>query len=412
MANCGSNELLAALEQAQDELAAKLAEGKGALADIQAKIKEAQETLANIKLPSIPIKESLQEGLEKLRSAIGPERDALMADLKEKFGDAVDNLDDLMTAMRNPFEELQFQAKLLEAQEELTRLLTSGASADLIAAAQERLAGFQAFDISICDDVPNVKFDPATGKALEEAAESLKATLEPMAEEMHEVLIESDAVRRLQQLVETGIPSAAQSPAGRVPSTQVLPGNTSVPEEQRTLPSINEEVPSVNADELPSASPSVPAGDGFTIAQLSSNAVVTKNAIRAQCGLSVEQITANLNALNTQVLRYIKAQYPNMIVTSGFRAGNGRSQHYRGMAADMQFPGTSNADYDQIAEWIRTNLRYDQLILEYKTTGTRLPWIHVSYNPQAANGFGRQMVMTFLNHSRTNNGLRDLSAIV
>jgi hypothetical protein len=69
-----------------------------------------------------------------------------------------------------------------------------------------------------------------------------------------------------------------------------------------------------------------------------------------------------------------------MIVTSGFRRGHGRSQHYKGQAADLQFTTKTNKDYYGIAEWIKNNLPHDQLLLEYKSYSTKKAWIHVSYN--------------------------------
>jgi hypothetical protein len=49
------------------------------------------------------------------------------------------------------------------------------------------------------------------------------------------------------------------------------------------------------------------------------------------------------------------------------------------MAADIEIPGVPNAD---LAKWIKENLSYTQLILEFYTLG--IPdsgWVHVSYDP-------------------------------
>ena len=112
---------------------------------------------------------------------------------------------------------------------------------------------------------------------------------------------------------------------------------------------------------------------------LSSSAVVTKNRIvHNQHGNTEQVIIDNLSVLANNVLEPIKAQYPSMFVTSAFRRGNGTSQHERGQAADMQFSGVAKSDYLDIATWIRENVPHDQLILEFKNTGTGLPWIHIS----------------------------------
>ena len=44
-----------------------------------------------------------------------------------------------------------------------------------------------------------------------------------------------------------------------------------------------------------------------------------------------------------------------------------------------KFDGIAKKDYYAIASWIKDNVLFDQLILEFKTTGTGNPWIHISY---------------------------------
>lgn len=135
----------------------------------------------------------------------------------------------------------------------------------------------------------------------------------------------------------------------------------------------------------------------FKLRDISSSAVVTKNRIvHNQHGLTEQQIIDNLSLLANNVLEPIKAQYPSMFVTSAFRRGNGRSQHERGQAADMQFSGVAKSDYLDIATWIRENVPHDQLILEFKNTGTGLPWIHISCKESG----NRDMIFTMWNHGR------------
>ena len=144
----------------------------------------------------------------------------------------------------------------------------------------------------------------------------------------------------------------------------------------------------------------------FTIGMLSSNAVVSHYKITAQNGLTKAQIACNLKNLAENCLDPIKAKYPNMIVTSAFRVSTTGSQHNRGMAADMQFTGASKSDYYDIALWIKANIVYDQLLLEYKTTGTRLPWIHISYNSAGS----RHQTLTLMNDKTKGQGLLKLEA--
>jgi hypothetical protein len=137
---------------------------------------------------------------------------------------------------------------------------------------------------------------------------------------------------------------------------------------------------------------------------LSNKAAVSKHKIIDNNGLSDAQIACNLKCLAENSLDRIKAQYPNTFVTSGFRAGSGSSQHTLGQAADMQFTGATKADYFTIAQWIRDNVPFDQLLLEYKTTETKQPWIHISF----VSGGNRNKVMTFMNHRKYGDGLHKL----
>jgi predicted chitinase len=142
----------------------------------------------------------------------------------------------------------------------------------------------------------------------------------------------------------------------------------------------------------------------FSLGMLSSNAVVSHYKVTAQRKLTIPEIVCNLKNLAENSLDAIKAKYPNMKVTSAFRTGSGTSQHELGMAADMQFDGASKSDYYDIALWIKDNVLYDQLLLEYKTFGTGLPWIHISYS----SGGNRKQILTFMNNKKVNNGLAKL----
>ena len=68
--------------------------------------------------------------------------------------------------------------------------------------------------------------------------------------------------------------------------------------------------------------------------------------------------------------------YALNVMVGGARA----SQHMTGEAVDIEVPGTSNWE---LAEWIKKNLQYDQLILENCTDLENDPssgWIHISYS--------------------------------
>lgn len=136
----------------------------------------------------------------------------------------------------------------------------------------------------------------------------------------------------------------------------------------------------------------------FTLGDLSSQTVFGRQAgsksgpVRAQVGLTYEDIVCNLKALAENSLEPLADKYgrSNMILTSGFRRGTGRSQHNRGMAIDIQWSGISNEEYYNRAQWIKDNIAYDQFILEF---GSRRPWHHISFNRMA--GSQRRQVLTY-----------------
>ena len=102
-------------------------------------------------------------------------------------------------------------------------------------------------------------------------------------------------------------------------------------------------------------------------------------------------------ALFENVVQKVRDNFGPTVLNSGYRGpelneavgGSPNSQHCKGEAADIEVPGVPNAE---VAEWIRDNLDFDQLILEFYTPG--IPdsgWVHVSYK---ADGENRKSVLT------------------
>lgn len=80
-----------------------------------------------------------------------------------------------------------------------------------------------------------------------------------------------------------------------------------------------------------------------------------------------------------------------LIISSGFRClslnralrSSDNSQHVKGQACDMESSSVSNYE---LAAWIRDNLSFDQLILEFYTAGDPSSgWVHVSYSSPETN---------------------------
>lgn len=120
----------------------------------------------------------------------------------------------------------------------------------------------------------------------------------------------------------------------------------------------------------------------YNLGQLSSKAIVVKEKVVSQRGLSPAQIVCNLKNLSVNCLDRIKTQYPDMIVTNAFRLdkpGKSSSDHGTGMAADIQFTKANASDYYDIVQWIAANIPYKQLLLEYGG-GARMPWIHIAFD--------------------------------
>lgn len=101
--------------------------------------------------------------------------------------------------------------------------------------------------------------------------------------------------------------------------------------------------------------------------------------LRSQGGRSKQRIAANLALLAQNVLEPINKKWGPIQINSAFRQGDGKSQHDRGMAVDITYGDRSNNPEKmmEIAAWIRDNVAFDQLILEY---GTSQIWTHVSFN--------------------------------
>ena len=95
----------------------------------------------------------------------------------------------------------------------------------------------------------------------------------------------------------------------------------------------------------------------------------------------------NLRDLCMNVLQPIRSNFDKpVLISSGFRTpelciaigSSIDSQHAEGKAADIEIPGVDNKE---LATWIKNNLEYDQLILEfYKDGEPDSGWIHVSWN--------------------------------
>ena len=124
----------------------------------------------------------------------------------------------------------------------------------------------------------------------------------------------------------------------------------------------------------------------FSLHELTKSETALRHDMENEPG-SVE--IANLVDLAAKVLQPIRDHYAKGVkVNSGFRhpdvnakvGGSRTSDHCKGMAADIEIPGVPNAE---LAQWVKDNLEFTQLILEFYTPG--IPdsgWVHISFDPK------------------------------
>ena len=106
--------------------------------------------------------------------------------------------------------------------------------------------------------------------------------------------------------------------------------------------------------------------------------VTFPHKIKAQRGLSFEDIVCNLKALAVNIIEPLRAQYPKIRINSAFRGKPSLvgkvSQHEKGEAVDIQIPGYTPNQYLSVAKWVAETTPFDQIIFEH---GKSI-WLHIS----------------------------------
>lgn len=107
----------------------------------------------------------------------------------------------------------------------------------------------------------------------------------------------------------------------------------------------------------------------------------------------------NMKLLCDNILQPLRDKFGSIKITSGYRStelclaigSSITSQHAKGQAADFEmFYGIPN-NYE-LATYIKNNLNFDQLILEFYTSGIPTSgWIHCSYKSSDTN---RKQILT------------------
>ena len=121
----------------------------------------------------------------------------------------------------------------------------------------------------------------------------------------------------------------------------------------------------------------------FSVAELSKSEAATRQGLDNTPSM---EVIDNLQALVDNVLQPLRDKLGPIVVTSGYRSpavnkaigGSATSDHCKGQAADIE---VLNMDNKALAEYIRDNMKFTQLILEFYRKGVAdSGWVHVSYD--------------------------------
>lgn len=165
----------------------------------------------------------------------------------------------------------------------------------------------------------------------------------------------------------------------------------------------------------------------FTLGMLFDGGYNVKHKLIAQCGLTPQQIVANLASLAGNVLEKYLEVLPGgigginkyWVITSGYRmngvvaASSKTSDHCLGRACDISLMGPGGSDrkrrHFELIQQLDKLVTYDQLILEY--SGPTTSWIHTGFRGTGANqtfgvgaGNNRGMRFTMVDHKTYGQG--------
>ena len=136
----------------------------------------------------------------------------------------------------------------------------------------------------------------------------------------------------------------------------------------------------------------------FSLAELCKSQTATRMGLDNNPS---EDEQENLRLLCERVLQPVRAHFNHTVtVSSGYRneilsnkiGSSSKSQHCKGEAADFEIFGTPN---NEVADWVKENLMFDQLILEYFEPGQpNSGWVHVSYKKEI-NSNRKEYLMAF-----------------
>lgn len=195
--------------------------------------------------------------------------------------------------------------------------------------------------------------------------------------------------------------TAKQQSDGTLPPDEL---NSGTPQASAPAATNNVQPTGANCDiiyGMQTFTPDLQLSPHFTLGALTKGGTRT---VKAQMGLTPQEIVCNLKGLAENCLEKIINLYPSMVITSGFRSpgdvaeSSKTSRHYYGEAADIVIPGFDRAKMYEAIQTIQTLIPYDQLILEY--SGSTTCWIHCSFKYTG----NRKMAFTMRDHQTYGQG--------
>jgi len=99
----------------------------------------------------------------------------------------------------------------------------------------------------------------------------------------------------------------------------------------------------------------------------------------------------NMRYCCEKILEPVRAKFGPVTINSSYRApavnkavgGSKTSQHVNGQAIDFEVKGVDNK---KVADWVADNLEFDQVILEFYTSGDKNSgWVHASIKKEGGN---------------------------
>ncbi len=138
---------------------------------------------------------------------------------------------------------------------------------------------------------------------------------------------------------------------------------------------------------LESHDPTMKLSKNFTLRELTRSQTALRKGIHNEPN---EEHLIALTVLVHKVLQPIRDKFGTVSCNSGYRCAelcellgsSAKSSHCKGEAVDCEAYSISNRE---LAQWIKDNLEFDQVILEYPGKDPRDGWVHVSYRRDGEN---------------------------